>query len=132
MSPSSSTTSQRLIELADYFEHALAKIYILVTLNAVLVAAVGAFFVFIILGWSTFALLQAIGFLFLGLLIGMALLRHGKRKKKLEMDKLLQAEDLKFEDFFVLIEKNQFEYAMCYALLNDARTQTDRPDQAQK
>ena len=126
--PHATHDDQKLRPHADGLENALARIYVTATVDALLIAVAGSGFVFAMMGWSTLSLLQSIGFMLFGLLVGMALLRVSKKKQLDDAKLLLEADKISFDTFSHYLTSHPIDFVLASALIqskNKADQKTD-------
>jgi|GEM_PF-6862958 len=102
---------------AHHLEQALSKIYLIHTIEALLVAITGLFIILYYLPLSAFAILQCVGWCLLVITIGKFIL--DKRRKKILLQTLTQldAAEISGSNFEAFISAHRSQYELVHAAL---------------
>lgn len=101
-------------QTAESFDNEIARLYIATTVEAACFAVCMGGIIIFFLGWTSFAILQAIGMVLMAMLLGKAVLklRLGRIKKRLE--KKLEQNQIDKDKFMEFLK----DQAMTFEFLN--------------
>jgi len=102
---------------AHHFEQALSQIYLIHTLEALLVAIVGVFLILYYLPLSTFAILQCVGWCLMVITLGKFILDKRRKKALRQILILLEAKEISCSGFEAFVSAHHSQYELAHATL---------------
>lgn len=109
--------SETCTALADQFESQLTHIYIVATISTFFLTLSVCFFIFFMIGWSAFTLLQSIGSFLLFAVMGLCMLKLLKKRYLKKLKQSLERHHLTLEIFVAHIHQTPQSYELAISCL---------------
>ncbi len=105
-----------LSHIAQDADQQLAKLYLSITLEVLIMDVALLSLLFAMLGFSTFILLQAFGITLLLLVIGSAILQFRKKSIRRRTEEILRQKQIAQEEWLQMLRQSPAEYEFLHAL----------------